>query len=38
VITGWDVQALALGFGIGAVIVAGAVALAAWALRVRMAR
>jgi len=38
VITGWDVQALALGFGISAVIVAGAVALSAWALRVRMAR
>jgi ABC-2 type transport system permease protein len=38
IIEGWDVQALALGFGIGAVIAVGALVLASWALRVRMAR
>jgi ABC-2 type transport system permease protein len=38
IITGWDAEALALGFGIAATIVAVAVALASWALRVRMAR
>ena len=38
IITGWDGQALALGFGIAAVITVCALALASWALRVRMAR
>jgi ABC-2 type transport system permease protein len=38
IITGWDVQALALGFGIAGLITAVALALASWALRVRMAR
>ena len=38
IITGWDVQALALGFGIATVIAVIAVALSSWALRVRMAR
>jgi ABC-2 type transport system permease protein len=38
IITGWDTQALALGFGIVGVITAVALALASWALRVRMAR
>jgi len=38
IIEGWDGQALALGFGIAAVIAVVALALASWALRVRMAR
>src|SRR5436309_484523 len=38
IITGWDGEALALGFGIAAAITVCAVALASWALRVRMAR
>ena len=38
IITGWDGEALALGFGIAAAIAVGALALASWALRVRMAR
>jgi ABC-2 type transport system permease protein len=38
IITGWDAEALALGFGIAGAIVAVALALASWALRVRMAR
>jgi ABC-2 type transport system permease protein len=38
IITGWDAEALALGFGIAAVIAAVALALSSWALRVRMAR
>jgi ABC-2 type transport system permease protein len=38
IITGWDGEALALGFGIAAVIAVSALALASWALRVRMAR
>ncbi|HEY8236807.1 MAG TPA: ABC transporter permease [Gaiellaceae bacterium] len=38
IITGWDGQALALGFGIAAAITVCAVVLASWALRVRMAR
>jgi ABC-2 type transport system permease protein len=38
VITGWDGQALALGFGIASAITVVALALATWALRVRMAR
>ncbi len=38
VITGWDGQALALGFGIAAAITVVALALASWALSVRMAR
>ena len=38
IITGWDGEALALGFGIAAAITVCALALASWALRVRMAR
>jgi ABC-2 type transport system permease protein len=38
IILGWDGQALALGFGISVVLVIGALTLASWALRVRMAR
>jgi ABC-2 type transport system permease protein len=38
VISGWDGQALALGFGIAAAITVVALALASWALSVRMAR
>jgi ABC-2 type transport system permease protein len=38
IITGWDAQALALGFGVTAALVAGALALAAFALRTRLAR
>ena len=38
IITGWDGEALALGFGIAAVITVCSLALASWALRVRMAR
>lgn len=38
IIGGWDVQALALGFGIGGIITVAALVLASWALRVRMAR
>jgi ABC-2 type transport system permease protein len=38
IITGWDGEALALGFGIAACITAVAMAAASWALRVRMAR
>jgi ABC-2 type transport system permease protein len=38
VITGWDAEALALGFGIAAVIAVSSLSLASWALRVRMAR
>jgi ABC-2 type transport system permease protein len=38
IITGWDGEALALGFGISAAITVVALALASWALRVRMAR
>ncbi len=38
IIAGWDVQALALGFGIATVIAVAALVLASWALRVRMAR
>jgi ABC-2 type transport system permease protein len=38
VIIGWDGEALALGFGISAAITVVALALASWALRVRMAR
>ena len=38
IIIGWDTQALALGFGIAGFITAVALALASWALRVRMAR
>ena len=38
IIIGWDPQALALGFGIAGVIAVVALALASWALRVRMAR
>jgi ABC-2 type transport system permease protein len=38
IITGWDGEALALGFGIAGVIAVVSLALASWALRVRMAR
>ena len=38
IITGWDAEALALGFGIAAAIALVAMAAASWALRVRMAR
>ena len=38
IITGWDTEALALGFGIAASIALVAMAAASWALRVRMAR
>jgi ABC-2 type transport system permease protein len=38
IVIGWDVQALALGFAIAGVIAAVALALAAWALRQRLAR
>ena len=38
IITGWDAQALALGFGVTAVIAIVALALSTRALRVRMAR
>ena len=38
IITGWDGEALALGFGIAASIAVVAMAAASWALRVRMAR
>jgi ABC-2 type transport system permease protein len=38
IITGWDGQALGLGFGIAAAITVVSLALASWALRVRMAR
>jgi ABC-2 type transport system permease protein len=38
IITGWDGEALALGFGIAAALTVIALALASWALKVRMAR
>jgi ABC-2 type transport system permease protein len=38
IILGWNGEALALGFGIAATIAVVALALASWALRVRMAR
>jgi ABC-2 type transport system permease protein len=38
IITGWDAEALALGFGIAAAITVVSLAVASWALRVRMAR
>ena len=38
IITGWDPEALTLGFGIAASIALVAMAAASWALRVRMAR
>ncbi len=38
IISGWDGQALALGFGITAAICVVALALSSWALKVRMAR
>ncbi|HYY65234.1 MAG TPA: ABC transporter permease [Gaiellaceae bacterium] len=38
IITGWDGQALGLGFGIAATIAVAALLLASWALRVRMER
>jgi ABC-2 type transport system permease protein len=38
IITGWDAEALLLGFGIAALIAVVALALSTWALRERMAR
>jgi ABC-2 type transport system permease protein len=38
IVIGWDAQALALGFGIAGTIAVVAIALAAWALRERLAR
>jgi ABC-2 type transport system permease protein len=38
IITGWDAEALALGFGITGVITIVALSLSTWALRVRMTR
>ena len=38
VITGWDGQALALGFGLATVIAIGAIALASWAMTERLTR
>jgi ABC-2 type transport system permease protein len=38
IITGWDAEALALGFGITGAITVVALTLSTWALRVRMAR
>ena len=38
IITGWDAEALGLGFGIAGAIAVVALAAASWALRVRMAR
>ncbi len=38
IITGWDAEALALGFGISGAITIVALSLSTWALRVRMAR
>ena len=38
IITGWDAEALALGFGITLALTVVALALSSWALRVRMAR
>jgi ABC-2 type transport system permease protein len=38
IITGWDAEALALGFGIAAAITIVALSLSTWALRVRMTR
>ena len=38
IVVGWDAEALALGFGIAAVIAAIAIALAGWSLRQRLAR
>jgi ABC-2 type transport system permease protein len=38
IIIGWDAEALALGFGIAAILTVVALVCASWALRVRMAR
>jgi ABC-2 type transport system permease protein len=38
IITGWDGEALGLGFGVAAAITVISLALASWALKVRMAR
>jgi len=38
IITGWDAEALALGFGLAGAIAVVALALSSWALRERMAR
>src|SRR5919197_1464752 len=38
VITGWDGQALALGFGLAAAVTVASLGLASWALKVRMAQ
>jgi ABC-2 type transport system permease protein len=37
IVIGWDGEALALGFGIAAIVAAIAIALAAWSLRKRLA-
>jgi ABC-2 type transport system permease protein len=37
IVTGWDGEALALGFGIAAIVAAVAIALAGWSLRRRLA-
>jgi ABC-2 type transport system permease protein len=38
IITGWDAQALALAFGVAAVLAAASLAAGAWALRLRLTR
>jgi ABC-2 type transport system permease protein len=38
IITGWDGEAIALGFGVAAAVAAVSIALAIWALRGRLAR
>jgi ABC-2 type transport system permease protein len=38
IIVGWDGEALALGFGIAAVLAVVALALASWAMKERMTR
>ena len=38
IITGWDVQALALAFTVSIVLAVVAIALSAWALRLRLTR
>jgi ABC-2 type transport system permease protein len=38
IITGWDAQALALAFGIAALLLLGSLAAGAWALRLRLTR
>jgi ABC-2 type transport system permease protein len=38
IITGWDAQALALAFGVAAILAAASLAASAWALRLRLTR